>query len=519
MHILKKLAWGTAGVMMLWAFSFSLAAAAQTYPDGTVVRAKGESKVYAMFRGHKYWMRTPEVLRSYGFSWKQIQETDAGTLGNYPDVFLIRREGDAKVFYVKGEEKRWIATADAFNANKFDWNLVKPVSAADFESYGRGTDITGDISGTTVTFDLAPALLQSDVPPGVDFSLLWNVWKSIEERYKDSATLDRQKMVQGAADGLVKSLGDPYTVFMKPEDARKFSEDVAGKFFGIGAELGYKNGVVIISPLKGLAAERAGVAAGDKIVRIDGTSTIDMTVEDAVMRIRGEKDTKVTLTVERQGRADLLEFIITRELVKVPTLEWTRKTNDIFYLKIHNFFGAVEEDFRAAAKEMQAQGMRKLILDMRNNPGGLLDASINIAAEFVPKGKLIVSADFGNGKSKEEFTSPGGGLLEKTPVVVLMNKGSASASEILAGALKDSSGATLLGERSFGKGTIQEILRLAGGATLKVTAAQWVRPSGKPIGEDGIEPDVKILLTDEESAAGRDPQLDKALELAKSLPL
>ncbi|MBI3685225.1 S41 family peptidase [Candidatus Azambacteria bacterium] len=511
-------------IAVIFAGGFSIgdnALAGQTYyPDGTLLKAKGESRIYTTFRGHKYWLRTPKVFSSYRFLWKNIREVDAATLASLPDVNLISPSSDnTKIYYVESAKARWIVSPEAFNANAFDWNAIQRVNAADFESYEAGPDVTGDISGKTATLEINQVLPQSDAPAGVDFSVLWNVWKTIEEKYRNGATLDRQKLVQGAAEGMIKSLGDPYTVFFRPDDAKKFSQDVAGEFFGIGAELGYKKGVVVIAPLKGLPAETAGVKAGDKIVKINGESTIDMTVEDAVARIRGEKGTKVTLTIERSGQDVLLEFVIERALVKVATVEWSRKTGDIFYIKINNFFGEVEMDFVKAAKEAQAQGMKKLVLDMRNNPGGLLDASINIASEFIPKGNLVVSADFGEGKNKEEFASYGGGVLEKMPIVVLVNGGSASASEILAGALKDSRNAVLIGEKTFGKGTIQEVLRIPGGSSLKVTIAQWLRPSGKPIDGLGIDPDIAVELTDQDRVAGRDPQLDKALQVAQGLSL
>lgn len=441
----------------------------------------------------------------------------AASAALYPDGTLLRGEGEQKVYYIQNSEKRWVVSPEAFNANSFNWGAIRNVSGAELESYRTGADITGNISGATVTLEITPVLPPSDMPAGVDFSLLWNAWKTLEEKYRNSATLDRQKMVEGAVDGLIRSLGDPYTTFLKPADATKFSEDVAGEFYGIGAELGYKNGIVVIAPLKGLGAEKAGMRVGDKIVRINDESTIDLTVEQAVMRIRGPKGTTVRLTVERAGEAALREFSIVRELVRVPTIDWSKKTNDIFYIRIHNFFGDVERDFTNAVAEAQAGGMKKLILDLRGNPGGLLDASIAIASRFVPKGKVVVSADFGEGKGKSDFTSAGGPL-EQTPVVVLINGGSASASEILAGALKDDRGATLIGERTFGKGTIQELLRLPGGGLMKVTTAQWLRPSGKPIDEHGIDPDITVLLTDEDKAAGRDPQLEQALRVIQGLP-
>lgn len=516
--MIKKIIVGIALVSVFAIFPYS--ASAQTFSDGALIRARGESKIFVLSRGQKYWLRTAEIFNSYKFKWADVKEVAPATLSTYPDVQTIRSAGDAKIYHVRGEEKRWVRTPEAFNANNFNWNAIKQVNAVDFAYYKNGADIADKISsseGTTVTVEISPVPAHSDVPPGVDFSLLWNVWKTVLEKHKNSATLDQQKMVQGAAEGVLKSLGDPYSVLLKQEESKKFAEDIAGAFGGIGAELGYKKGVVVVAPLSGMAAERAGIQAGDKIVKINDESTIDMTVEDAVTRIRGEKGTEVKLLIERIGTDALIEFRIVREVIKVPTILWSKKTNDIAYIKIHNFFGEVESDFIKALKEARAGGASKLIIDLRDNPGGLLDASINIAAQFVPKGKIIVSADFGAGKDKSEFISPGNGSGENMPIVVLINGGSASASEILAGALKDSKGATLIGEKSFGKGTIQEVIRLAGSTTMKITTAQWLRPSGKAFEEHGIDPDVVLPLTDADRQAGRDPQLDKALSVLQGL--
>lgn len=509
------------GIVLSSAFViFPYAASAQALSDGALIRAKGESKIFVLFHGQKYWLRTAAIFNSYKFKWSDVKEVSPEKANAYPDVQTIKPTNDTKIYHVRGEEKRWVRTPEAFNANNFNWSAIKPVNATDLASYKDGADIADKISsseGATVTLEINPVPLYSDVPPGVDFSLLWNVWKTVLEKHKSSATLDQQKMVEGAAEGVLKSLGDPYSVLFKQEESKKFAEDIAGEFGGIGAELGYKKGVVVVAPLSGMPAERAGIKAGDKIVKINDESTIDMTVEDAVTRIRGQKGTEVKLLIERVGTDALIEFRIMREIIKVPTVKWSKKTNDIAYIKIHNFFGDVEYDFMNAVKEAQAGGMTKLIIDLRDNPGGLLDASINIAAQFVPRGKIIVSADFGVGKDKSEFTSPGGGVAENMAVVVLINGGSASASEILAGALKDSKGATLIGEKSFGKGTIQEVIRLSGGTTMKITTAQWLRPSGRAFEEHGIDPDIAIPLTDEDRQAGRDPQLDKALSVLQGI--
>lgn len=487
---------------------------AQTLPDGSLVKTSDSPKVFMLSHGHKYWIRTAEILSSYRFTWGDVKVVSPETLSAYPDAQIVSSNDGKKLYYIKGWTKRWIRTPDAFNANGFNWNAVVGTSALDFNHYEEGADITGKISdttGATATLEIQAIPVRSDVPPGVDFTPLWNVWKTVEEKAHTSTTLDKQKMVQGAAEGVVKSLGDPYSVLLEPTNSKKFSEDIAGEFGGIGAELGYKNGIVIIATLPGMPAEKTGLQAGDKIVGINGESTAGLAVEEAVTRIRGTIGTTVKLLIDRSGTGATLEFSITRALIKVPTVSWSKKTGDVAYIRIFNFFGNVEGDFTSAVKEIQATGMNKIVLDLRGNPGGLLNASINIAAQFVPQGKLIVSADFGEGKQRSDFISPGGGLLENAQVVVLVDGASASASEIVAGALRDSRNITLVGETTFGKGTVQEVIQLSGGTTLKLTTAQWIRPSGKSFEGHGIDPDIAISITPEDKAAGRDPQLDKAL--------
>lgn len=493
-----------------------IVASAQALADNAVVRASDSPKVFLISKGQKYWLRTAEILNSYRFAWRDVKVVSPEALSTYPDAQLISSNDGKKIYRIKGWTKRWVATPEAFNANGFNWNGIISTTALDFNHYEEGADITGKVSdaaGTTATIEIQALPIRSDVPQGVDFSPLWNVWRTVEEKARNSTTLDKQKMVEGAAEGVVRSLGDPYSVLFEKEESQKFSQDVAGEFGGIGAELGYKNGVVVIATLPGMPAEKVGLQAGDKIAAINGESTAGMAVDQAVARIRGTVGTVVKLVIERSGMSAPMEFSITRALIKVPTVSWSKKTNDIAYLRIHNFFGNVEGDFVQAVNEIKTGGMTKIVLDLRGNPGGLLNASINIAASFIPKDKLIVSADFGAGKQRSEFISPGGGMLENMQVVVLIDGASASAAEIVAGALRDSRGVTLVGETSFGKGTVQELIQLSGGTLLKLTTAQWIRPSGKPIDEHGIDPDIVVPMTLEEKASGRDPQLDKALIL------
>ncbi len=499
-------------------FALSIPAFAQnTHQGEKLLRAQGDGKIYSISGDTRYWIRTAEIFNAYRFNWLAVKEVSRGELDAYRDIRVVKEKGDTRLYSIEAGEKRWISSPEAFNARGFNWSEIREINPADFNAYQAGNPVDVQQSFMpTVTIDLG-ALKDPNMPPGVDFDMLWNVWKTIQEKYRGRDTLDTQKMVYGATEGMLKSLGDPYTVFFKPVDSTKFAQDLKGSFGGIGAELGYKKGVVIIAPLKDMPAEKAGLKAGDKIVKINGTSTIDMTVDDAVVKIRGEINTPVTLTIERSGLANFLEFTIIRATITVSSVTWSRKTDMIAYVKIHNFFGSVENDFNKAVIDAKAQGAAKFIIDLRDNPGGLLDASINIAAQFIPAGKPIVFEDFGGGTAKNEFDSFGGGMLEKTPVVVLINGGSASASEILAGALRDSRGITLVGEKTFGKGSVQEVVTLSGGASVKVTVAKWLTPSLHTIDEQGIEPDVKVQLSDEDRQANRDPQLDKAVELIQNL--
>lgn len=504
---------------MVFLMSVPIFALAQKIaPTVLLLRAKGDNNIFFIDHNKKYLIRTQEIFNSYSYDWQSVKEVSQNELDGYPFVTIISKTGDSRIYYIKNgsSQKRWVISPEVFKANNFNWQDILTVNDLDFSNYQNGEDIAGDLleSNRSVTVEMMP--VNFDVPRDVDFSILWDVWKSVEDKYRNKGSLDKQKMVQGAAEGVVKSLGDPYTVFMPPKDAKRFSEDISGSFGGIGAELGYKKGIVIIAPLKNMPAEKSGIQAGDRILEINGTSTVDMTLEDAVSNIRGQESTSVKLLIERNGLAKPTEFNIIRGIIKVQTIEWSKKTNDTAYLKMHNFFGTVENDFATAEKEMLADGVKKIILDLRNNPGGLLGASINIANEFIPKGKLIVSQDFGNGKAKDDFYSSGGSL-EKIPVVVLVNQGSASASEILAGALKDSKGALLIGEKTFGKGSVQEVLQLNSGATLKVTVASWIRPSGKSIDKEGIEPDIVVEITDADHSASRDPQLDRALSVLQGM--
>ncbi|OGD38172.1 hypothetical protein A2907_01970 [Candidatus Azambacteria bacterium RIFCSPLOWO2_01_FULL_37_9] len=353
-------------------------------------------------------------------------------------------------------------------------------------------------------------------PKEVDFSLFWDVWKDVEDSYVDKNRINREDMVYGAISGMVKSLGDPYTVFLDPKEAKKFKDDVSGSFEGIGAEIGLrKNIITVISPLKDTPAEKAGLRAGDKILKIGDVITIDMSVEEAVSLIRGPKGTEVILTITRDGFEKAREIRIIRGTIKIPIVEFEMK-GSVAYVALYHFTANSSLELKNALRNALNDGAKGMILDLRNNPGGYLDVSIDIASIFLPIGETVVIEDFGNGK-RDEYKSYGPGVLKDFPMVVLINEGSASASEILAGALRDVRGVQLIGQKTFGKGSVQELKDLDLGASLKVTIAKWLTPGGYSISEGGLKPDIEIEMTDEDFNEKRDPQLDKAMEIVKNM--
>jgi len=355
-------------------------------------------------------------------------------------------------------------------------------------------------------------------PDSIDFSLFWDSWTQIEEKFVNRSALDYQKMVYGAIDGMVKSLGDPYTAFFPPVESKKFSEDIKGSFDGIGAEIGMRKDIlIVISPLEGSPAKKAGLLAGDQILKIDDKATADLNVDEAVNLIRGSKGTQVTLAILREGWSDTKDYKITRDVINVPILKYEIKDiggKKIAYIQLYEFTENAANEFTKKVNEILNSNAQGIVLDLRGNPGGYLEVAVDIASWFVDGGKLVVSEDFGNG-NKNEHTSYGYKKLATYPTVVLIDQGSASASEILAGALRDDNGIKLVGEKSFGKGSVQELENLRGGTSLKMTVAKWLTPSGHSIMEQGLEPDIQVGRTQEDVDAGRDPQLDKALELLK----
>ena len=353
--------------------------------------------------------------------------------------------------------------------------------------------------------------------PNINFGLFWDTWSKLQERYVDQKKIDPKKMYYGAIKGMVASVEDPYTFFLTPEENKQTKDDLGGKFEGIGAQLGLKdNRIVVIAPLKKSPAEMSGVRAGDIINKVDDVATTNWTLTQAVSKIRGPKNTKVKLTLERNNKEIVVTIV--RQQIIITSVELSYDKN-IAVLKINQFGDNTNDEWNKVVGEIKSQWLNKqikgLVLDLRDNPGGYLEGSVYLASEFLPLGKLVVKQEatlYGN----KEYRVSKIGKLQDVPLTVLINKGSASASEILAGALRDHGRAQLIGEKSFGKGSVQEALDLKEGAGLHVTVAKWVLPNGDWINSKGIEPNVKIVNEIKEGntiTQETDKQLEKAIEI------
>lgn len=355
-------------------------------------------------------------------------------------------------------------------------------------------------------------------PEDINFSLFWEAYNKLSESFIDPSKLDQQKIIYGAISGMTKSLDDPYTVFFTPEQGKMLQEDLSGSFEGIGAEIGMrKNQLTIIAPLKNTPAEKAGLKSGDVIVKIGDKETFDMTVEEAVRLIRGKGGTEVVLTIFREDWNETREIKIIRDTINIPSIDWELKDGNIAYIHIYHFDQALPFRFNQVAFEILNSSAQKIILDLRNNPGGYLEVSQDIAGWFLEEGQVITIEDFGGKKENDYYKAEGNGAFANYPMVILINGGSASASEILAGALRDNRKIQLIGEKSFGKGSVQEIVDLRDGSSIKVTIAKWLTPSGTSISEQGLNPDVAVEPEEDKEGEEKDVQLDKALEIIKSI--
>ncbi|MDD3170656.1 MAG: S41 family peptidase [Candidatus Paceibacterota bacterium] len=353
---------------------------------------------------------------------------------------------------------------------------------------------------------------------GMDLTLLKEVYEKTVFNFVDPTKIDKKKLTYGAVAGMVEAIGDPYTTFFDPNQAKDFQDDLSGIFEGVGIQIGVKdNQIKVIAPLKGTPAEAAGILAGDAIIEVDGRSTAEMSIDEVVSKIKGEKGTKVTLTISRTRKGEAPEtktFEIVRDVIKVPTIEWKMTEKDgkqIAYLTIYHFSEYVFDDFKKAAYEILSNNFDGIVLDLRNNPGGLLNRTVDIAGWFLEKGSVVLTEQNKN-LEKTNYKASGPASFANTPMVILINEGTASSAEILTGALKDNRNILVVGETSFGKGLVQRVVTLEDGSTLKVTTAKWYTPNGELIQDVGIKPDIEVEMTGDDYSEDKDPQLDRALE-------
>lgn len=356
-------------------------------------------------------------------------------------------------------------------------------------------------------------------PKDVDLTQFWKVWDMLETLYIDRSKIDYQKMTYGAIKGMVDSLKDPYTIFMDPKETEDFKNNLSGDLEGIGAELSIKDGhLIVVSPLKDSPAEEAGLKPGDAVYKIDDIVTNKMSLADAVSKIRGKKGSKVKLVIIREGEDKPLDFEIERKEIKIPSVSWEMKDDGIAYISINQFGDDTTKEFSNAVNDILLKKARSVILDLRYNGGGYLEGAVDIVSEFVETGVVttIHKREEDNKINEEVQRVNGHARLLKLPMVVLVNEGSASASEIVAGALKDYKRATLVGEKTFGKGTVQELQPLSDGSSLRITIAKWFTPNNVNVNETGITPDIEVKISEENQKDKKDPQLDKAIEILKA---
>ena len=366
------------------------------------------------------------------------------------------------------------------------------------------------ISGFSVPSDIVSA------PSEKDLAEFWEVWRLIEERHPNSADFNSKEKMWGAIEGLVGSLDDPYTVFLPPEENEDLNIDLKGEFSGVGMEVGMRDeGLVVIAPLKDSPAEKAGMLPGDVILKIDDTLTSELTVDEAVDLIRGERGTPVRITIFRKGDTETKEVTIVRDTITIPVLETEyREADKIFVIRLFSFGEDSNEEFEKALGQFADSGSKKLILDVRSNPGGFLGSAIDISSWFLENGKTIVIEEGKTEDYNKTYKSRGHFLEGDYEMVILVNGGSASASEILAGALQEHKKAKLVGEQTFGKGSVQELVPMAGGTALKITVAQWLTPNGVSISKEGLKPDVVVEFDAEKFAKDKtDNQFEEAVKI------
>ena len=370
----------------------------------------------------------------------------------------------------------------------------------------KAREIVPEGEGVVTQQGDTPAYLADDI----SFEQFWGVWNFVKEEFYRQPVSDKD-LFYGSLKGLLSGLDDPYSVYFDPEETNKFNSDLEGSFEGIGAEIGIKDDKLqIIAPLSGMPAEKAGLLPGDWIVKIDGTETTDMTVESAVSLIRGEGGTEVVLSIYREGLDAIQDITIVRGKIVIDSVKWETDENNVMHISISTFNHDTSTLMNEVIQEVLSTNVEGIILDLRSNPGGLLSTAIDIASAWVGYDTVVIERTRSQANTFNGVTAP---RLEDIPTVVLVNGGSASASEIVAGALQDYGFATVVGTQTFGKGSVQDYQEFSDGSAVKITTAEWYTPNGRTINETGLEPDIEVLFTLEEYQADIDPQLNTAMEV------
>lgn len=367
----------------------------------------------------------------------------------------------------------------------------------------------GNVSGASPEGSETPADLQTTFEP------FWQAWRILHDRYYEQP-LDDTLLMQGAIRGMLESLGDPATSYLTAEEYEIFSTNLSGDFEGIGAYVEMAGDYLrIVSPIPGSPAEAVGILPGDLVIMVDNEDIAGQSEAEIIGKVRGPAGSTVHLTIQRAGKSDLMEFDVIRAQIVIPSVESQVLEGGLAYIKINDFGARTPKEFRDTLRTLLQDNPTGLVLDLRGNPGGYLTTAVEVASQFLKAGagELVLRERFGDGR-EETYSVQAGGLATEIPLVVLIDKGSASASEIVAGALQDHGRATLVGETSYGKGSVQTTATLDNNqGEVKVTIARWLTPDGRSIHELGITPDVEVLLTEEDRAADLDPQLDQAIEI------
>jgi len=377
---------------------------------------------------------------------------------------------------------------------------------------------TGFYAGKRDSNNISVQFLNASSTSYANMSSFWRAWEILDEKFSPAASttapISSEDKLWGAIEGLANAYGDPYTVFFPPVESKVFEEEISGSFGGVGMEIAIQEGVLtVIAPLKDTPADKAGVLAGDKILMIGEVSALNMSADEAVKLIRGEPGTPIDITFARKGINEPLVKTLIRSNISIPTINTKLLPSNVFVIELYSFSATSPNLFRSALREFIESGSDKLILDLRNNPGGYLEAALDMASWFLPTGKTVVTEDFGEKRDSRIYRSKGYDIFtDKLKFAILVNEGSASASEILAGALREYNKAILVGNKTFGKGSVQELISVTSETSLKVTVAHWLTPLGNSISNNGLTPDIEVKLTAENTKDGNDPQLNAAVD-------